>query len=161
MGTPGDRLRAALHNVFRVIFDVERTRGKLHEWYSTVADPAQVRAAQTLAAVLRKIEFLNSTALRTAALSGGLSSLDASDLTALGNRLAGGVGTTPDGARNHFRARGALKRRLRRLVMNATTLSTLLAMDHFMETRLQSVRPSWLASYRRVRTRIRRALAWP
>ncbi len=55
-------LRDGLHSLLRVIFDVERTRGKIQEWFSMVDDGASVKAAQTLASVMRKIEFLNLNA---------------------------------------------------------------------------------------------------
>jgi glycosyltransferase involved in cell wall biosynthesis len=42
-----DRLRAASDSVLRIIFDIQRTRGKLREWYTTVDDAVPVRAAQT------------------------------------------------------------------------------------------------------------------
>ena len=59
---PATVFAPALHNVLRVVFDVQRTRGKLQEWFSMVEDPAKVHAAQTLASVMRKIEFLNANA---------------------------------------------------------------------------------------------------
>ena len=56
-----DRVRAGLHNVLRTIFDVQRTRGKVREWYASVDDPMKVDAAQALGCVLRKIDFFQAT----------------------------------------------------------------------------------------------------
>ena len=53
-GLSVDRLRASLHNLFGVLFDVERTRGKIDEWFSMVDDARIAKAAQALACVLRK-----------------------------------------------------------------------------------------------------------
>ena len=42
----------SLHSILRVVFDVERTRGKLQEWFSIGRRPgARSKAAQTLASV--------------------------------------------------------------------------------------------------------------
>src|SRR5206468_2534920 len=70
------RLRAALHNVLRTIFDVRRTRGKIQEWFSMVEDPAKARAAQILACTMRKIEFLNVNAEDLGPLHGALAPVD-------------------------------------------------------------------------------------
>jgi GT2 family glycosyltransferase/glycosyltransferase involved in cell wall biosynthesis len=139
-----ERLRAALHNVLRVIFDVERTRGKVQEWFATVDDPAKLRAAQTLAGVRRKLEFLN---------------LDGASLGTLQNMVAP-LDSQP--AAGIIGGRSLIQRsrqRLRRVLAKPSILSRLLAVDRFVEARLQSTAtPDWLATYRRVRRRIRQAV---
>ena len=135
-----DRLRAALHNVLRVVFDVERTRGKLQEWFSNVSDPSQVGAAQTLAAVRRKIEFLNVDAENLGTLQ--------SVMAPLGSQTVAGVtGPQPPGR--------SMRQRLRRMVATPAILSRMLAVDRFIEARLRTATPERIARYRRVRTRIR------
>lgn len=137
-----ERLRAALHNVLRVIFDVQRTRGKLQEWFSTVDDAAKVGAAQTLAAVTRKIEFLN---------------LDAEQFEPLQNMLGPVGNQSVAGIRGRRSLVQRLRQPLRRIVAHPSILSRLLAVDRFVDARLQSTAPpDWMAKYRRVRSRIRR-----
>jgi GT2 family glycosyltransferase/glycosyltransferase involved in cell wall biosynthesis len=150
MNLSPDRLRAALHNVFRVVFDVERTRGKVAEWYAGVQDPARVRAAQTLAAILRKTEFLQASAERTATyVQGNVPA--AATLAGLNRPVTDGVSP----GQGNRRSAGE---RVRRLIANPSILVRLVAVDRFVEARLHAIRPSWLANYRRVRGRIRRAL---
>jgi GT2 family glycosyltransferase/glycosyltransferase involved in cell wall biosynthesis len=138
---PTAGLRGALHNVLRVVFDVQRTRGKVQEWFSSVEDPALIRAAQVLACVRRKIVFLDA--------DGRFGSLQ--------DMVTPLVSQAGDG-----RGRSLLKRsrqRLRRVMANPSVLSSLLAVDHFVENRLQSPSASaWLARYRRVRRQIRRSV---
>jgi GT2 family glycosyltransferase len=136
-----ERLRAALHNVLRVVFDVQRTRGKLQEWYSTVDDPSKVRAAQILAAVTRKIEFL---------------SIDGDHLGTLQTVVAPFGGHTGAGGGRRPLVQNT-RRRLRRIVTSPSILSRLITIDRLIEARLQSAgTPDWIAGYRRVRSRIRR-----
>ena len=136
-----ERLRAALDNVLRVIFDVERTRGKLREWYSMVDDPMKLRAAQTLAGATRKIEFLNLDPTRLGALQ----------------RVVAPIGSQLIDSACVRRTIGQrAQQRLRRVLTHPSILSPLLTIDRFIESRLQSTeRPSWIANYRRARRRIR------
>ena len=53
----GDSLDNLLNSVLRVVFDVERTRGKVEEWYRGVEDRDKVEAAQRLLGLMRKLEF--------------------------------------------------------------------------------------------------------
>jgi GT2 family glycosyltransferase/glycosyltransferase involved in cell wall biosynthesis len=150
-----DRLRQALHNALRVIFDVERTRGKVQEWYSTVDNPAKMMAAQSLAGVLRKIEFLNAHLI---GLPGAIASLDGHVVAS----LRGDSGQL-EGSRSSWRRqpprRRPVRQALRRLVANATILPRLLSADRFLQARLQaSTHQSWLEYYRRVRRQIRSLL---
>ena len=152
----GDRLRAALHNVLRVVFDVERTRGKLQEWFSMVDDPAHVRAAQTLASVLRKIEFLDSHADALGPLQHATSGIDRRSVAELSGRLSGIEGMAmPPPIRGPVQQR--MRQGLRRLFVQPVVFARLLKADRFIEARLQSSRRAvWLTNYRRVRSRIRR-----
>ena len=135
------RLRAALHNVLRVVFDVQRTRGKLQEWFSTVDDPSKVRAAQILAAVTRKIEFL---------------SIDGEHLGTLQTVVAPFGGHAGAGGGRPPIVQGT-RRRLRRIVTSPSILARLLTVDRFIEARLQSATTAdWVTGYRRIRSRIRR-----
>ncbi|MEO8481497.1 MAG: glycosyltransferase [Acidobacteriota bacterium] len=47
-----------LEAVYAVLFDVERTRGKVAEWYADVDDIRKVDLAKTLLACVRRLEFL-------------------------------------------------------------------------------------------------------
>ena len=55
--SPG-RLERRLQTILMHVFEVQRTRGKIEEWYRDVLDPAKVEAAKTVHSALRKIEFL-------------------------------------------------------------------------------------------------------
>jgi GT2 family glycosyltransferase/glycosyltransferase involved in cell wall biosynthesis len=64
-GGPGDslthqQLRALLHRVLDTVFDVQRTRGKVEEWYVGVADRQITDAARTVVGVMRKLERLHA-----------------------------------------------------------------------------------------------------
>ena len=151
-----DRLRAALNNVLRLVFDVERTRGKLQEWFSTVDDRVKVRTAQTLASVIRKIESLSGD--HPVALQGLVAPFDSRAVAGLSGRLAEIPGLSVR-MTSHRSVPARVRRRVRRLISVPAILSRLVAADRFIESRLQSVtRASWLTNYRRVRSRIRRGL---
>jgi GT2 family glycosyltransferase/glycosyltransferase involved in cell wall biosynthesis len=147
-----DRLRTALHNVLRVIFDVERTRGKVQEWFSAVDDPAKVRAAQSLGSILRKIEFLN---LNAGPLAGTMASIDSQVIVSLRQKIAEleGAASNPEGLSP---ARRRLRRAIRQVVASPTVLGRLLAADRYVQARLQT---AWLERYQRVRSGIRKALS--
>jgi GT2 family glycosyltransferase/glycosyltransferase involved in cell wall biosynthesis len=152
-----DRLRQALHHALRVIFDVQRTRGKIHEWYATVDDPAKIVAAQSLASVLRKIEFLTLDAGHIG-LPGATAPLGGQVVASLRGRIE-----ELDGARSRLRGqrfrRWPLKQGVRRLIAHANILPRLLIADRFLQARLQaSTHGNWLEYYRRVRSRIRSLL---
>ncbi|HEV8309530.1 MAG TPA: glycosyltransferase, partial [Methylomirabilota bacterium] len=61
-------LRAALHNLFGVIFDIERTRGRVEEWYAGVGDRGHVAAAKTLLGWRKKLELLSVSVREVRAL---------------------------------------------------------------------------------------------
>jgi GT2 family glycosyltransferase/glycosyltransferase involved in cell wall biosynthesis len=152
-----DRLRPSLHNVLRVIFDVQRTRGKVQEWFSTVDDPAKISAAQSLASVLRKIEFLTFDAGQIG-LPGATAPLDGHVLASLRARIQELEAATCNRGGQRFR-RGTMKHGLRRLIAQANIVPRLLTADRFLQARLQaSAHRNWLEYYNRVRRRIRSLL---
>jgi GT2 family glycosyltransferase/glycosyltransferase involved in cell wall biosynthesis len=51
-------LRAALYSLFGLVFDVARTRGKVHEWFAGTDDPRRVAAAKALLSCVKKLRFL-------------------------------------------------------------------------------------------------------
>ena len=152
-----DRLRVTLDTVLGVIFDVARIRGKLQEWCRGVDDPGALKAAQSLGAAMRKMEFLNSDAGKAGPLQSAVGPLGGSVVTDLGGRLATipGLHVPPSaGVERRWQSRA------RRLVVRPGVIIPLLAADRFVETRLQSSAPeAWLAGYRRLKRRTRRLLS--
>jgi hypothetical protein len=152
-GLSPERLRAGLHNVLKAIFDVQRTRGKVREWFSGVDDHRRIRAAQVLATVLRKIEFLNLTADRSGML--GSAPINNELLEGLRARvgtldgMAVGAGSPPDRRRT--------LRAVRRLLAWPGVARRLLQADRFIQSRLLTTTGGpWLERYRRARSHIRR-----
>jgi hypothetical protein len=151
-----DRLRAALNNVLRIVFDVQRTRGKVQEWFSTVEDPAKVAAAQSLASVLRKIEFLNRS-FDQLSVQAAIPAGDGEMAAALKGLVAGLEGTKPTLPSS---PPGRGRTLVQRLTFSPAVFRRLILVDRFVQSRLQSpARRRWLAHYGRVRSRIRRLLA--
>ena len=149
-----DRLRLTLHKALRVVFDVQRTRGKVHEWFSTVEDQEMIRAAQSLASVLRKLEFLDLSADHLG-LPNAIATADGRFVERLRERIGGLEGPSTGDRTWKPTSRGLLGRALRRLLANPSLLSRLLAADRFVQARLQtSGRKNQLDLYRRVRGRI-------
>ena len=155
-GLSVDRLRASLHNLFGVLFDVERTRGKIDEWFSMVDDVRIAKAAQVLACVLRKIEFLSASTDAFGPLPGA-ASVDSRMLTGLSRRLAQIEGLPPTAAARLGRSvRPGVRQRLRRAIMTPAVIARAIEADRFIQARLQaSQRTAWLTGYRRVRRRLR------
>jgi hypothetical protein len=148
-----DRLRAGLHRMFGVIFDVQRTRGKVLEWYSNVEDQHVIEAAQVLAAVQRKVEFLESSGAGIA--EAGLGTADAGLVAGLRARLTERASRTVVDAGRRFRPADAA----RRLIARPALLESLIRADRFVQARLQRpARSGWLKAYLDLRTRIRRRL---
>jgi hypothetical protein len=152
-GVPDDQLRAALHNVFRTIFDVHRTRGKVQEWYAGVADPASVHAAQALAAVRRKVEFFRLASTQGGPLQRTMGSFDERIVADLASRLLVPAAAASTSATLQSRA----VRSLRRLLIRPSVARPLLRADRYIQGRLQS-REALLRRYRRLRSRIRGGL---
>ncbi len=117
-----DRLKAALDNVLRLVFDVERTRGKLQEWFSTVDDPVKVRTAQTLASVIRKVESLSGD--HPVGLQGLVAPFDSRAVAGLSGRLAEIPGLS-DRMTSHRSAPARVRRRVLRLIAVPAILSRL------------------------------------
>ncbi len=152
------RLRAALHNVLRVLFDVHRTRGKLQEWYANVEDPSRVKAAQTLATAMRKIEFLTSNADQLGGTQLGALVPDPGMIATLRTHIGHVIPAQPPGEAHS--GSQPFARRLRGMVINPAMLSRLLAVDRRVSAWLQTPeRRRWLERYQRVRSRVRRALS--
>jgi GT2 family glycosyltransferase len=133
------RLRAALHNVLRIIFDVERTRGKVREWFAGVDDEGRLRAAQTIATVRRKIELFRLEGIEIA-------------LPSVASPLR-------DPGRGTSHGRQFVRRALRRLVANRFILPGLVTADRFLEAQVQRPgRVTWIQRYRTIRNKLRHVL---
>ena len=149
---PVDQVRAGLHRVLRAIFDVERTRGKVREWYAGVDDPGGMSAAQSLGTVMRKIEFLTG-ASGPGVLGGPIAGLDA--------ELLAGLTPRRDRPQSGGRREGASSaaRRLRALVARPAVLTRLVRLDRAIVAHLQPPeRERWLKYYSDLRTRVRSRL---
>jgi GT2 family glycosyltransferase/glycosyltransferase involved in cell wall biosynthesis len=68
--------RGPLNGVLKVIFDVQRTRGKVEEWYRGVHDRSRVDAARRLLSCSRKLEFFSVTPYELEKLKSTISWLD-------------------------------------------------------------------------------------
>jgi len=148
---PEAELRQALHGVLHAIFDVERTRGKVQEWFANVEGADLKRIAQAVASVRRKIEFLSSHG-RQVSLPGAL---DPKVVASLKGRIEDRSGnvrvpTSPmDGRRS-------IARLLRPLLADPRILPRVLAADRYIQHRLAaSGHRRWLLSYTRIRGRFR------
>jgi len=151
---PVERVRAALDNVLGVIFDVERTRGKVREWYAGVDDSQAMQAAQSLGAVLRKVDFLTRAAAEPGMLHQPMAAFDAGVIAGLRARMTGG---NPAAAAAAGSVRTRASRSVRRLAGHPAVVHRLIDVDRRIQAYLQA-RQSWLDRYRRVRGRIRNAL---
>jgi GT2 family glycosyltransferase/glycosyltransferase involved in cell wall biosynthesis len=149
-----DRVRAGLHNVLRVIFDVERTRGKVQEWYAGVRDTDSMRTAQTLAAVMRKIDFLTRPGYVPGMVHSTMAGFDARVLAELRERVA-----TVSGQPEARSAVARSSRALRQLVARPAIISRLVQLDRSIVARLRKPeRERWLKWYSNLRSRARSAL---
>jgi GT2 family glycosyltransferase/glycosyltransferase involved in cell wall biosynthesis len=131
------RGRVALNNVLRAIFDVERTRGKVLEWFSGVDEASKISGAQLVATTRLKQAFLEADVTVTPL------PVD------LAFAAAPATGTSP--------ARGQLVRRtLRRIVAHPRVFPHLLTADRLVQNTLQAPgREAWLERYRSLRKRLR------
>jgi glycosyltransferase involved in cell wall biosynthesis len=157
--TEGDRATlpnattlAALHSIYAVIFDVQRTRGKVTEWFSNVADPDPGRAARILGSAMRKIEFLTSRAAQAGPLQLD-APFDAEGLSALRGSLAQIPGMPP-----RLAPESAIAPRsgARRLLTDPAVVTRLVRVDRFLEGRVAAaLGPAWADRYRATRRRLR------
>jgi GT2 family glycosyltransferase len=149
---PIDKVRAALHQVFTVIFDVQRTRGKLTEWFSNVDDPDAARPARILGSVLIKVEFLTNSPESLPLAS----PLDVQAVADLRSRLAQIPGMLPPA---EAAPASAIRAGARRLLANPALLTRLVRVDRFLESRVAAAMGAdWADRYRAVRRRLRALL---
>ena len=147
---PRPVVRSALHGVLRVIFDVQRTRGKVQEWYASVQNREQVETAKTLLGCLRKLEFLGTDGADLLRLEPGLSWLghEVRGLKAQADELQSELGTSVRSGARAFVRRVFLREDVFRALQNA---------DRRLQDTLHR-RRSWLAAYQRIRSRLKRLL---
>jgi glycosyltransferase involved in cell wall biosynthesis len=81
-------LTRALHGVLGLIFDVERTRGKIEAWYGSVENRDTVDAAKRLMATMRKLEFFSTHQGEIRKLEGTISWLNTDVVAGLKRRVA-------------------------------------------------------------------------
>jgi hypothetical protein len=62
--TRPEHLTAALDALYAAIFDLARTRGKVHEWFANVENTEKREAAKSLVGCIRKLDFLSQHADR-------------------------------------------------------------------------------------------------
>jgi GT2 family glycosyltransferase/glycosyltransferase involved in cell wall biosynthesis len=151
-GLPRRVIRSALHRVLAIIFDTQRTRGKVQEWYGTVEDRDMVETAKVLMGCLRKLEFLGTDGNKLGRLGSGLSwvNREVRGLKAQGDALRHAL----DPAASH----GA-RALLRRILLRAGAFRALRDADQRLQAALlRRERTRWLTGYYRVRTRLKRLL---
>ena len=152
---PRDMVRGALHRILAVVFDVERTRGKVAEWYAMVEDREKVEIATALLGCLRKLEFLGTDGTELRRLEPGLSwvSHEVQALQAQADALQSELGTqTPVTS-------GGARTLARRVLLRGGVFRTLRSADRHLQATLQRrQRLGWLAAYHRMRTRLKRLL---
>ncbi|HXW05583.1 MAG TPA: glycosyltransferase [Vicinamibacterales bacterium] len=154
-GLPDDRLRGGLHQLFDIVFDIARTRGKIQEWCSDSTDRALCGAAQTLASVIRKLEFFDRTPQHE--VLRGSTTLDADAMANLRAHMAGLEIPVPDRGSTDGGSFGS--RAFRRILMQPAVLGRLLSADRAIQRRLQGEkRREWLRRYLRVRAGVGRSL---
>jgi GT2 family glycosyltransferase/glycosyltransferase involved in cell wall biosynthesis len=181
---PGDASRSRLLDaVFAVIFDVERTRGKVHEWYAGVDDPRKVDLAMRLLGCVRRLEFLSSTPDEVRRLRGTVTWLETDvagglrdRITILERHLAGSPADLADlqhGGDTSANAFGRLDTRLTSLERHLAhanghrsssrlMIRFLRRADLSIQYRLgRHVSPRLLVPYQSVRRRLKRFLPRP
>jgi hypothetical protein len=142
---PTSTIRSTLEAVLAVVFEVERTRGKVEEWYAGVKNEATVDLAKRLTSCHRKLEFLSATPTELQKLKGTIQWLDG-DVTANLRRRVGELehqlGLRLSGHSPARRLRGRLLAVARRA-------------DVFVQQRLGR-RNRWLDPYMSVRGKLKR-----
>jgi GT2 family glycosyltransferase/glycosyltransferase involved in cell wall biosynthesis len=145
--TKESSLTSLLHNVLATIFEVERTRGKIEEWYASVDDPRTVECAKRLLACIRKLEFFAVNPKEVQRLKGTIGWLDQDVIGNLRSRI-GSLEQQLAGKR--FWSTLRLERRILSLARRA---------DWFLQNQLsQHASDPWLDTYRSVRGRLKRLL---
>jgi glycosyltransferase involved in cell wall biosynthesis len=143
-----DSLTRSLHAVLGIIFDVERTRGKVEEWYHTVEDRRTVEAARRLIGCMRKLEFFAAHPAEVQTLQSTIGWLNQDVVGGLRTRIADlerQLGLPRSGGRS---------RRIDRTAMRVARKMDLLIQQ-------QLGRSTWLGQYQSVRGRLKRILRRP
>jgi len=159
---PPDRLTTTLHAVLGVIFDAQRTRGKVHEWYAGVDDQVKVEAAKTLLGCMRKLDFMTANPSELARLRSGAHPLGGDvvgDLRARVVELERELGIGPlrrPGARD---GGGRMRALLRKTILRRGVTARLRAADIYLQETLKRRGGAQLAHYQRIRNRLRRLLS--
>jgi GT2 family glycosyltransferase/glycosyltransferase involved in cell wall biosynthesis len=149
---PRTVVRSALHGVLRVIFDVQRTRGKVQEWYAAAQDREKVEIAKALLGCLRKLEFLGTDGTDLRRLEPGLSWLshEVKGLKAQADALQSELGTS---------VRSGARALVRRVFLRGDVFRALQNADRRLQAALhRRQRLGWLAAYLRIRSRLKRLL---
>jgi GT2 family glycosyltransferase/glycosyltransferase involved in cell wall biosynthesis len=160
---PRERIRSTLDALLGVVFDVERTRGKVQEWYSGVEDSHKVETAKALLGWTRKLDFLTSNPAELGRLRGSVAALNSSTVADLRLRVLDlerelgtsalrrpGLGET---------AGGRAKSLLRRIVLRKGIFTRLRTADLYLQQALGRRGGGRLGRYQRVRARLRRILS--
>ena len=160
---PAERMTSTLHAVLGVIFDVERTRGKVHEWYAGVDDPDKIDAAKTLLGCMRKLDVLTANPSELARLRTSANPLGgegAGDLRARVTELERelGIGRLARPGTSDA-AGGGVKSLLRKAIFRRSVASRLRAADIYLQEALKRRGGPQLAQYQRLRNSLRRMLS--
>jgi GT2 family glycosyltransferase/glycosyltransferase involved in cell wall biosynthesis len=160
---PSADLRPALHRLLALLFDVERTRGKVEEWYATVEDPAKVDAARCLLGCMKKLAYLGAHAGQLAQLGPKMPGLDPGllgTLDAEAGNLERRLGARLPERRPAPRGvRAGARGLLRRVVLGGPAFRLLRSADLYLTGRVGDPdAPRWVTQYPRVRERIKRLL---
>jgi hypothetical protein len=81
-------LTRSLEGVLAVVFDVQRTRGKVDEWYASVQDRERVDAAKRVIGCVRKLEFFSAQPTELERMRGTVAWLSNDVVWNLRNRVA-------------------------------------------------------------------------
>ena len=81
-------LTKSLDGVLAVVFDVQRTRGKVEEWYASVHDRERVDIAKRVIGCVRKLEFFSAQPAELEKMRGTLAWLSNDVVWNLRNRVA-------------------------------------------------------------------------
>ena len=142
---PASAIRNLLNGVFAVVFDVERTRGKVEGWYAGVADRTTVDVAKQFFSCNRKLEFFSATPGEVQKLRGTIAWLDGD--------VAGGLKRRVRELENQLALNGySRSNRLQRTLLGVAKRA-----DFFMQQQLGSHGEGrWLDPYRSVRGKLKR-----